>query len=826
MSLANFGLDLGIGRTSDEDAGSEKVFKGVEELTPEERSKETVYYARGSVGIQKLMREMQIETEKKPPVPPKARPATAEPKSTAVMPLSKKQHAMPSAAASSSSSSGLLRPTEVPGKSSGAAPIEPKQPPTPKKMPTTAIKSPPAAKAIAKSEASPPGRDGQFWIAGTDLPPLASDHRYLNAQKCEKLGRKISFILRGFTNKPEFGTRTPNIDWAPDDLSADWNEFTDALSQIWTGLRMSNIFEVFKYPEDGKARYEVLIQRHNDQEFDILRARAIHGHWSGLMTDQIDVKDTHQAVYTFVAWDASLTTRPKILPNDMYSDEYMNFPVKIGYHGTYMRHFADIVRNGLLPGGATLHESGSRAFVMMCRDPEWIRNDNAGLRERAEVEFVIDLQMAVRDGLRLFETRSGALESPDWVSNKYLIYAYQRGTAEPIWVNPVYQAFRRRIDSALARWNKGEGMPYTFDPSESIYSENNCMLDLLDEAENHTIAEWAPCAKDCKTPYRIAGHELKEVGDEVIEHRATNDQLVQGFDGTFGISLCVWPSRAGKKVPIRTRREPWHWIKQEIISYPGYHCSSCNQKYIEGMIQCPGCERRLVAQTDFSIIAEPDRLRRNAAREGREVSIIDLQPSSGLSRQRVRTSGEDESQTQKVQSTASTIRAKVLNQQKRADKLNQTTPQGQFSVDPIQAHNFAKAGLSFHTVEALQRFANVRLPNPQGKGKGTGTSTWYDASGKLALLWVPGQQNIDLLTECLICFHDRFYTIDEIAVLIKAVKSNQHEFTVLCYDGEKHCIVQHEILAIMGELATLFAREIPKSRSSNERSYPTLTNQG
>ena len=84
-ALGVFGLDLGIGRTSDEDAGSGKVFKGVEELTPEERSKETVYYARGSVGIQKLMREMQIETEKKPPVPPKARPATAEPKTTGVI---------------------------------------------------------------------------------------------------------------------------------------------------------------------------------------------------------------------------------------------------------------------------------------------------------------------------------------------------------------------------------------------------------------------------------------------------------------------------------------------------------------------------------------------------------------------------------------------------------------------------------------------------------------------------------------------------------------------------------------------------------------------
>eukprot|EP00439_Symbiodinium_sp_Y106_P044186 s4029_g5.t1 len=47
------------------------------------------------------------------------------------------------------------------------------------------------------------------------------------------------------------------------------------------------------------------------------------------------------------------------------------------------------------------------------------------------------------------ETRSGALETPDWVSNRYFIYVYQRGTSEPSWVNPIYQAFRRRVDSVL-----------------------------------------------------------------------------------------------------------------------------------------------------------------------------------------------------------------------------------------------------------------------------------------------------------------------------------------------------------------------------------------
>ena len=56
---------------------------------------------------------------------------------------------------------------------------------------------------------------------------------------------------------------------------------------------------------------------------------------------------------------------------------------------------------------------------------------------------------------------------------------------------------------------------------------------------------------------------------------------------------------------------------------------------------------------------------------------------------------------------------------------------------------------------------------------------WYDVTGKIALLWVTGLNEIELLTECLICLHDRFYTMDETSVLIKAVKSNLHEFTTI-----------------------------------------------
>ena len=116
----------------------------------------------------------------------------------------------------------------------------------------------------------------------------------------------------------------------------------------------------------------------------------------------------------------------------------------------------------------------------------------------------------------------------------------------------------------------------------------------------------------------------------------------------------------------------------------------------------------------------------------------------------------------------------------------------------------------------------MRLPNPNGKGKGKGTATLYDATGKIAFVWVTGQQQIDLLTECLVCFHDRFYTIDEIAALVRAVKMNQEEFSLLCFKSDKHHMVQNEVLAITGELASIFACELPWSRTQDERNYPEL----
>ncbi|CAE7777225.1 unnamed protein product, partial [Symbiodinium microadriaticum] len=258
---------------------------------------------------------------------------------------------------------------------------EPVQPP-PKKMPVQRASSP-AVKTAAKTAArpaSPPGREGT-WIKGTDLPPLSAGTRPITDEKKRRLGGKCTFILRGFTNKPEYGDRTPNIRLRAGDLSADWEEFLSALGQIWRGLRVSDIMQVFQQPPDGKARYEVFAKVTSEHEIEVLRVRCMQGHSGEMLSDYVDILETHAAVHTFVDWDASLTTRPKIGAYDLYS-------------------------------------------------------------------------LAALDGLRVLETKAGAIETPDWVSNKYLVYAYKRGSAEPIWANPAYPAFRLRVDKALDGWDK------------------------------------------------------------------------------------------------------------------------------------------------------------------------------------------------------------------------------------------------------------------------------------------------------------------------------------------------------------------------------------
>ena len=266
-SLGIFALDLSDERTSSEAAATTPtVFKGIEELTDEELRKSVVFtLPRGSVGISNAMKEMNLGrplskaltkgvqrgsdsaglnlSSKAPPVPPKKAPPQAK-------------------AASSTDSDVFMRPTDVPGKASAPTPKEPVQPP-PKKMPVQRGSSP-AVKTAAKTAAppaSPPEREGT-WIKGTDLPPLSTGTRPITDEKKRRLGGKCTFILRGFTNKPEFGDRTPNIRLRAGDLSADWKSFCLPSAKFGGDSESRTLCKCSNSPLTGRLAMKFLQRSH------------------------------------------------------------------------------------------------------------------------------------------------------------------------------------------------------------------------------------------------------------------------------------------------------------------------------------------------------------------------------------------------------------------------------------------------------------------------------------------------------------------------------------------------------------------------------------
>ena len=95
--------------------------------------------------------------------------------------------------------------------------------------------------------------------------------------------------------------------------------------------------------------------------------------------------------------------------------------------------------------------NSGRPFVMMAMEPQWEREINQGVRPGAQIEFVVDLQLAACDGCRFFVTKAGAIQTPDWISNRAIMYAYDRSTQEMIWANRAYEPARKRLANACKK---------------------------------------------------------------------------------------------------------------------------------------------------------------------------------------------------------------------------------------------------------------------------------------------------------------------------------------------------------------------------------------
>ena len=97
-------------------------------------------------------------------------------------------------------------------------------------------------------------------------------------------------------------------------------------------------------------------------------------------------------------------------------------PPTVLYHRTDKRNFANIMRNGLLPGGGDQHETG-RPHVYFADVPSTSDRYISGVRADRPLEIQIDLRMAIRAGLCFFKTESDGVLTRDKVPN-YTIIRY------------------------------------------------------------------------------------------------------------------------------------------------------------------------------------------------------------------------------------------------------------------------------------------------------------------------------------------------------------------------------------------------------------------
>ena len=696
-----------------------------------------------------------------------------------------------------------------------------------------------------KAGAKKPRQVTEQWILRNQLEDLPDDHFWMTTPARECLGKKMTFIMRGWSNNKK-GTPKVHFDRQG---SVVWSEFLDALSQIWNGLRMSQVFECLLYGD--KARYELLIRSDPSlEELEVLKIRSVQGHGGDLLSDEMDLSEIHKNIFALSDnWRPTLGQRPPVGTQGFLHPNFDTMPM-MGYHATKLRNFESVVEYGLFPGGLSADGSPGRVFVMMSAEPEWIRTDNSGARKTAEIEFVIDLQLHALEGGRVMETKIGVLQTADWVSNRHLIYAYHRGSGEPFWFNRAYEPLRKRVKQAVDAFKKhGHILPiFNQRDEEAIRTSphGNLIDGWLYSDNNERFLEWSRTAAQHvvknRTPYLVASTAFKveiptqdargnvrrelhrpelPLDSYLIEdsryaiYKETNMANKDVYVANWGVGLFAWPARLRQGLKPHQRTEQKLWSINELALVPKPACPECRKINVDGMINCVHCGHRLEPQGDLANALSTFKEKAAAAREGRPIDFVKMSPNYDINTNRLR-SHQREGDFRDVNSAGSTLRQRCHQVKKKSINNNDTTISDVMHKRPFEAYNYAAKGLSITSLAQIERLAAVRLPDT---GMIKDDRDTHHPDGRIAMAWKNGDREISLNEGCLISFQDKFFTIDEMAVILRAVNKTRprYPFTILGYDRKRYVFDDREVSLLLAKLADFFTSQLPLSVPEKEK---------
>ena len=159
-----------------------------------------------------------------------------------------------------------------------------------------------------KMGAKKPRQITEQWVLCNQLDDLPDNHYWMTPNARDCLSKKMTFIMRGWTN---IRKGTPRVQFDQQGALS-WSDFLDALSQIWNGLRVSQVFECLLYSD--KVRYELFIRSDPSlEELEVLKIRSVQGHSGDLLSDEMDLSEIHRNIYVLTDnWRPTLGQRPPV----------------------------------------------------------------------------------------------------------------------------------------------------------------------------------------------------------------------------------------------------------------------------------------------------------------------------------------------------------------------------------------------------------------------------------------------------------------------------------------------------------------------------------
>ncbi|CAE7936741.1 unnamed protein product, partial [Symbiodinium sp. KB8] len=187
-------------------------------------------------------------------------------------------------------------------------------------------------------------------------------------------------------------------------------------------------------------------------------------------------------------------------------------------------------------------------------------------------------------------------------------------------------------------------------------------------------------------------------------------------------------------------------------------------------------------------------------------------------------------------SVAATLKAKCKKAVAKTTQSPYDDMATRLAEEPFTAYNFMAKGMTLRSVEEIEMFARVRIPNP---GKGTEQKRAFQGShtadARVAYIFPPhddpagtgylpySRLTVELATHCFFCFQDRFYLMTEAAVLIRAsqiareLRPRIDEFSILTFQGEEVVLEDGNLRQIMAQLTHILRTQIRFALSYQER---------